>query len=124
MLTIDHVHLRAADFARSRVFYRAVLEALGCEDIAEGDDWLECGAFYLDAAQGRESHVHLCFAATDEAQVARFHAAGLEVGGCDNGAPGLRDYHRGYYAAFLLDPDGNNIEAKADLRRSQGFSPR
>lgn len=117
MLTIDHVHLRAGDFARSSIFYRAVLGALGCKDIAEGDDWLECGALYLDAARDRQSHVHLCFAATDKAQVARFHAAGLAAGGHDNGAPGLRDYHPGYYAAFLLDPDGNNIEAKADLRR-------
>ncbi len=55
--------------------------------------------------------------------VARFHAAGLAAGGRDNGGPGLRDYHPGYYAAFLLDPDGNNIEAKADERVTARSAP-
>jgi len=55
--------------------------------------------------------VHLAFAARDQATVQRFHAAGLAAGGTDHGAPGARPYHPGYYAAFLLDPDGNNIEA-------------
>ena len=60
---------------------------------------------------GQVSHVHLAFQAADRATVDRFHAAGLAAGGRDNGAPGERSYHPGYYAAFLLDPDGNNIEA-------------
>ncbi|HHB81515.1 MAG TPA: VOC family protein, partial [Aliiroseovarius sp.] len=58
--------------------------------------------------------LHLCFQAPDRETVKRAHSAGLAAGGQDNGAPGLRDYHDGYYAAFLLDPDGNNIEIKSD----------
>ena len=70
---------------------------------------------YVDAADGEPagqvSQVHLAFQAADRATVDRFHAAGLAAGGRDNGAPGERSYHPGYYAAFLLDPDGNNVEA-------------
>lgn len=68
--------------------------------------------------------LHICLQARDRAMVARAHAAGLQAGGRDNGAPGLRNYHAGYFAAFLLDPDGNNIEIKADERvtgRSAAF---
>lgn len=116
---IDHVGLRAADFAAAARFYRAVFAALGrAADVAEGEDWLELDEFYLGprAPGAFTSQIHLCFQAADRAMVARFHAAGLAAGGRDNGAPGLRDYHPGYYAAFLLDPDGNNIEAKVDER--------
>jgi len=63
--------------------------------------------------------LHLCFQAGSRDMVQAFHAAGLANGGRDNGAPGVRDYHPGYYAAFLLDPDGNNIEAKLDERPDQ-----
>ena len=115
---IDHVHVRAGDFARSAAFYRAVLAAIGRTDVHDGDDWLECGPFFLDAAPPGQppSRIHLCFSATSRGQVAAFHRAGLDAGGTDNGPPGLRDYHPGYYAAFVLDPDGNNIEAKFDER--------
>jgi catechol 2,3-dioxygenase-like lactoylglutathione lyase family enzyme len=61
--------------------------------------------------EGTPSRIHLAFQATDQAMVEAFHRAGLEAGGRDNGGPGERHYHPGYYAAFLFDPDGNNIEA-------------
>ncbi|MEC9103237.1 MAG: VOC family protein, partial [Pseudomonadota bacterium] len=66
---------------------------------------------------------HLCFQARDRAMVDAIHAAGLAHGRPDNGAPGLRYYHPGYYAAFLLDPDGNNIEAKVDERVTARSAP-
>lgn len=118
---IDHVALRVADLDASRAFYRAVLGALGLGEALAGDDrqfWLD--ELYVDASPGPVSRVHLAFQAASHAQVDAFHAAGLAAGGRDNGAPGLRAYHDRYYAAFLLDPDGNNIEAVCDAptRRS------
>ncbi len=118
-ILIDHIHLRSANFDRSGTFYLAIFEALGrSRDVHSGRDWLEIAEFYLDQADANAppSHVHLAFAARSRAEVEAFHAAGLQAGGKDNGAPGLRDYHPGYYAAYLLDPDGNNVEAKFDER--------
>jgi catechol 2,3-dioxygenase-like lactoylglutathione lyase family enzyme len=124
---IDHLDLRVRDFKAARRFYRAVFAALGREaDVEESEDWLNLDELYITriapggAATGP---LHLCFQAGDRASVARFHAEGLAAGGRDNGGPGLRDYHPGYYAAFLLDPDGNNIEAKADERATARTAP-
>lgn len=115
---IDHIQLVVKDLAASRRFYEAVGEALG---IPIGGEF--AGFFYLDelgvssadspAAQGRlTGRHHIAFQAKDRAMVEAFYKAGLAAGGKDNGAPGERaHYHPGYYAAFLLDPDGNNIEA-------------
>ena len=110
---IDHVHLRVADIEASKRFYLAVLEALGRGFGGEGEDYFYSDEFYVSAvdAQSQLSHVHLSFQAADQEAVKRFHAAGLDAGGRDNGAPGFREYHTGYFGAFLLDPDGNNIEA-------------
>lgn len=109
---IDHVHLRAADLEASKRFYRAVLAALGRpESLVEGDGFFHADELYVDKADGPVSRVHLAFQATGHAQVKAFHQAALKAGGRDNGAPGERRYHPGYYAAFVLDPDGNNIEA-------------
>lgn len=108
---IDHVHLRAADLEKSRAFYRAVLLALGREITHETEHFFASDELFVDKADGAVSRVHLAFQTDGHAQVAAFHAAGLAAGGTDNGAPGERRYHPGYYAAFLLDPDGNNIEA-------------
>ena len=117
---IDHLDLRVSDFDRSRRFYRAVFAALGREaDLQETEEWLEIDEIYVSRQApggGVVTHLHLCFQTADRASVARFHAEGVAAGGRDNGGPGLRDYHPGYYAAFLLDPDGNNIEAKVDER--------
>jgi len=109
---VDHVHLRVADLAASRRFYRAALTALGREDaIAEGADYFSADELWVDEAGGPISRVHLAFQARDEGAVGRFHTAATAAGGMDNGAPGERAYHPGYYAAYVLDPDGNNIEA-------------
>ncbi len=115
---IDHIQLIVADFEASRRFYKAVFEAIGMPISGEGDDYLWVDELFVstadsEAAAGKlTGRHHLAFQAKDRAMVDAFHAAGLEAGGVDNGKPGERPrYHPGYYAAFLLDPDGNNIEA-------------
>lgn len=108
---LDHVHLRVRDLAASRRFYAAALEAIDrLELLADGEGCFFADELFVDVADGPVSHVHLAFQARERAQVDRFHAAALAAGGVDNGGPGLRGYHAGYYAAFVLDPDGNNIE--------------
>ena len=109
---IDHVHLRVADLAASKRFYLAVLDALGLLDgFGEGDGYFFADELFVDVADRNPSSVHLAFQAKDEASVRHFFEAGLQAGGKDNGAPGLRSYHASYFSAFLLDPDGNNVEA-------------
>ena len=109
---IDHVHLRVADLDRSKRFYRAVLEALGrAGAIREDPHYFNADELWIDKADGPVSKVHLAFQAQDQAMVQAFHRAAIAAGGRDNGAPGERDYHPGYYGAFAFDPDGNNIEA-------------
>lgn len=108
---IDHVHLRAADLEASKRFYRAVLTALGFTSFREGSGWFSADELWIDRAEGPASRVHLAFQAGSREAVRAFHAAGLAAGGTDNGGPGERAYHPGYYAAFVLDPDGNNVEA-------------
>jgi catechol 2,3-dioxygenase-like lactoylglutathione lyase family enzyme len=114
---IDHLGLVVRDLEASRRFYAAVAGALGVPMGPSGEDFFSVDELYVSGAgsglvAGRlTGRVHLAFQARDRATVERFHAAGLAAGGTDNGAPGERDYHPGYYAAFLLDPDGNNIEA-------------
>ena len=111
---IDHVHLRARDLEAAKRFYKAVLGALGIPVGSESPGHIQFDELWIDALgedRGSETHVHLAFQAADRGAVARFHAAGLSAGGRDNGPPGERDYHPGYYACFLLDPDGNNVEA-------------
>jgi catechol 2,3-dioxygenase-like lactoylglutathione lyase family enzyme len=114
---VDHIQLVVEDLARSRRFYAAVLDVLGVPISGEGEgffwaDELVVSSTDSEAAQGRlTGAVHLAFQAKDRATVEALHRAGLGAGGRDNGAPGERTYHPGYYAAFLLDPDGNNIEA-------------
>jgi catechol 2,3-dioxygenase-like lactoylglutathione lyase family enzyme len=116
---IDHIGLVVRDFAASKGFHAAVFDALAVPMGGEGDDYFRADEFFVSTAdsevlQGRgaltERH-HLAFQAHDRAMVDAFHAAALAHGGMDNGAPGERPYHPGYYAAFVLDPDGNNIEA-------------
>jgi catechol 2,3-dioxygenase-like lactoylglutathione lyase family enzyme len=109
---IDHVHLRVRDLEASKRFYRSVLAALDrTGSIREGADYFSADELWIDRADGPSSRVHLAFQATDQAQVKAFHDAALSAGGRDNGAPGEREYHPGYYAAYVLDPDENNIEA-------------
>jgi catechol 2,3-dioxygenase-like lactoylglutathione lyase family enzyme len=109
---LDHVHLRVADVEASKRFYRAVLESLGHKDVLhEGPGLFYADELFVDKADGPTSRVHLAFQAADRDAVHAFHEAALAAGGKDNGAPGERRYHPGYYAAFVYDPDGNNVEA-------------
>jgi catechol 2,3-dioxygenase-like lactoylglutathione lyase family enzyme len=109
---LDHVHLRVADVGASKRFYRAVLASLGLPDIlVEGPTYFQADELFVDKADGPTSRVHLAFQAASREVVEAFHQAALAAGGKDNGAPGERPYHPGYFAAFVLDPDGNNIEA-------------
>ncbi|MDP2802476.1 MAG: VOC family protein [Phreatobacter sp.] len=114
---IDHVQLVVADLAASRRFYGAVFDVLGIPIGGEEDSYFWADELFIssrdsEAAQGvLTGRHHLAFQAKDQAMVEAFHREGLAAGGRDNGPPGLRKYHLGYFAAFLLDPDGNNIEA-------------
>jgi catechol 2,3-dioxygenase-like lactoylglutathione lyase family enzyme len=108
---IDHVHMRVADLEASRRFYRAALAALGRSFSSESKTHFACEELWVDKANTHVSRLHLAFRATDMASVVRFHSIALEAGGKDNGGPGFRHYHQGYFAAFVFDPDGNNIEA-------------
>ena len=111
---IDHLHLRARDIEATKRFYKSVLEVLGIPVETESENHVSFDELWIDALKGQQgsaTHVHLAFQAPDRETVDRFHAAGLAAGGRDNGAPGERKYHPGYYGAFLIDPDGNNVEA-------------
>jgi catechol 2,3-dioxygenase-like lactoylglutathione lyase family enzyme len=114
---IDHLHLVVRDVAASRRFYEAVLGALGIPMGGGGEDWFWADELFVSSADSEAAageltgRHHFAFQARDRAQVEAFHAAALAHGGRDHGAPGERPYHPGYYAAFVLDPDGNNVEA-------------
>jgi catechol 2,3-dioxygenase-like lactoylglutathione lyase family enzyme len=121
---IDHTGIGVSDVARSAAFYDAVLGALGLTRIMQmpegkGTDGIGYGrsfpVFWIDRFHPHGVKQHTAFAASSRAQVDAFHAAGLKAGGKDNGPPGLRDamagFPPGYYAAFVMDPDGNNMEA-------------
>jgi lactoylglutathione lyase len=114
---IDHLHLVVPDLARTKRFYLAVFEVLGIPLGGEGPGFFWVDEFFVSdltspaSAGAPTGRTHLAFQARDRETVDRFHAAGLAAGGTDHGGPGERRYHPGYYAAFLLDPDGNNVEA-------------
>ena len=113
---IDHVWLPVADLAAARAFYSAALEPLGYRLVYEADEELGFGNDEREPIGfrqlGRPSiGSHVAFTAPRPAEVDAFHAAALAAGGRDNGAPGLRPYGGHYYAAFVLDPDGHNVEA-------------
>ena len=113
----DHIGLKVTNLDASVRFYTAALAALGFELCSRDDAGAGFGppgepALWLYPAKQAPAGTHVAFRAAERAAVDRFHAAGLEAGGKDHGAPGLRaDYSPTYYAAFLLDPDGNNVEA-------------
>jgi catechol 2,3-dioxygenase-like lactoylglutathione lyase family enzyme len=113
----DHVGLRVRDLGASARFYSAALAPLGHVLGYEADDTMAFGpadapALWLHGGAAAGGGAHVAFRAPSRAAVDRFHAAGLKAGGRDNGAPGPRpDYGPTYYAAFLVDPDGNNVEA-------------
>jgi catechol 2,3-dioxygenase-like lactoylglutathione lyase family enzyme len=106
---IDHVHLRTRDLAAAKRFYIAIFGVLGVPYV-DDESHLNADEFWIDAGE-QPSRIHLAFQAKDRAMVDRVYETALAAGGRDNGKPGERDYHPGYYAGFFLDPDGNNIEA-------------
>jgi class 3 adenylate cyclase/catechol 2,3-dioxygenase-like lactoylglutathione lyase family enzyme len=108
---IDHVHLRVRDLETSKRFYAAVLGALGRQLTAEGDGYFSADELFASDDGEPTAGLHLAFQARDRETVDAFHEAALGAGGRDNGTPGEREYHAGYYAAYVLDPDGNNVEA-------------
>jgi catechol 2,3-dioxygenase-like lactoylglutathione lyase family enzyme len=114
---IDHIQLVVRDLPASRRFYEAVLRVLDIPLGGEADDYFWFDELFVSsadsqAAQGQlTGRHHFAFQAKDNAMVEAFYKAALANGGKDNGAPGLRAYHPGYYAAYVLDPDGNNVEA-------------
>ena len=106
----DHVHLRVSDLEVSRSFYTGALAALGREVVGEGSHF-NADELWVTSDGEPTAKLHLAFQAEDREAVERFYEAALAAGGRDNGRPGERDYHPGYYACYVLDPDGNNVEA-------------
>jgi catechol 2,3-dioxygenase-like lactoylglutathione lyase family enzyme len=125
MSLFDHVALLVSDYARSKAFYDRALAPLGVKPLVhcgkscgygreEADFWLGEGptSFHKPEHLQAITPVHVAFAARSRSEVDAFHNAALEAGGRDFGAPGFRpEYHANYYGAFVLDPDGHNIEA-------------
>jgi|ERR671923_3069667 catechol 2,3-dioxygenase-like lactoylglutathione lyase family enzyme len=109
--TIDHVHLRVRDLAATKAFYTTVLEPLGLPLLIDIEHMVAFPNLAFSADGPPTEHAHLAFIAASREAVDAFHEAGVAAGYRDNGAPGLRDYMPGYYAAYLLDPDGTNVEA-------------
>lgn len=116
----DHVKFGVSDYAASKNFYLRVLEPLGVKLVGEGAPSYGCElcveggtvSLCLFETAEKPAHLHLAFQAQSRAQVDAFHRAALAAGGRDHGAPGLRpNYHANYYAAFVIGPDGHNIEA-------------
>jgi catechol 2,3-dioxygenase-like lactoylglutathione lyase family enzyme len=115
----DHVKFGVSDYAASKAFFARALEPLGVAVISEGDPayGVELSqpegkvSLCLFQTEEKPAHLHLAFMAENRRQVEAFHRAALEAGGKDNGAPGLRpNYHANYYAAFVIGPDGHNVE--------------
>ena len=115
-MAIDHLGFTVSDFLKSKTFYLAALSPLGMSIVEEGEGWALLGTdgrpeFWLGGGNATGA-IHFAFVAKTRAQVRAFHAAALEAGGRDNGGPGIRGhYHPNYYGAFVLDPDGHNLEA-------------
>jgi catechol 2,3-dioxygenase-like lactoylglutathione lyase family enzyme len=114
---LDHIQLVVRDIAPSRRFYTAIMKTLGIPPGPAGEDYFSYDEMWVstpssESAQGQATgRNHIAFAASSREVVDAFYKAALAAGGRDNGKPGERMYHPGYYAAFVLDPDGNNIEA-------------
>jgi catechol 2,3-dioxygenase-like lactoylglutathione lyase family enzyme len=118
---IDHTGVGVTDIAKSKAFYRAALAPLGYEVVMEWEQGAGFGVpskpdFWIGEGTPNPPPIHVAFRAESRQQVDAFFAAALAAGGRDNGAPGLRPhYHAHYYGAFVLDPDGHNIEAVCHL---------
>ena len=107
----DHVHLRVSDIEASKRFYAGALAPLGLGLTGEGEGWFSADELFVSDDGAVTGGLHLAFQASDRETVDRFHAAAIAAGGRDNGPPGEWAYHPGYYGAYVLDPDGTNVEA-------------
>jgi catechol 2,3-dioxygenase-like lactoylglutathione lyase family enzyme len=107
----DHVHLRVRDIEASKRFYAGALAPLGLGITQEGDGWFSADELFVSDDGPVTVGLHFALQAPDRETVGRFHKAALAAGGRDNGSPGERPYHPGYYGAYVLDPDGTNVEA-------------
>lgn len=121
---LDHIMLRVKDYAESKRFYDAVLGTLGYRmlmEFSEGGGYGDTKPyFWIGAAPDPQPRTHIAFIAKDHAAVDAFHAKALALGAKDDGAPGLRpQYHASYYGAFVIDPNGHNIEAVCHTPASQ-----
>jgi catechol 2,3-dioxygenase-like lactoylglutathione lyase family enzyme len=115
-IVLDHVHVRVCDATASIAFYKTVLQPLGVPPIWERQGGAQFANWVISDDAEPGGPIHLAFVADSREQVDAFHRAGVEAGYRDNGAPGVREQYSSkeggrYYAAFLLDPDGNNVEA-------------
>ena len=115
-VVFDHVKIGVRDAGASIAFYKTVLEPLGIPPLWEGDRGAQFANLVVSADAEAGGPIHVAFVADSREQVNAFHRAGIEAGYEDNGAPGVREQYSSkeagrYYAAFLLDPDGNNVEA-------------
>ncbi len=116
-MIIDHLGVGVADYAKSKAFYTQCLAPLGIKLVMEVEGWAGFGRdnkpeFWFGRGEAAATPMHIAFSAEDRASVDRFYAAALAAGASDNGAPGIRaHYHPDYYGAFVIDPDGHNIEA-------------
>jgi len=115
-MKLGHIGLPVQEISRSKRFYDAIAESIGLKQLADHDDFVGYGSddsyeFYIHTGKVAVSGLHVCFEAESKDQVDEFYNIALAAGGVDNGAPGIReDYSPTYYAAFVYDPDGNNIE--------------
>lgn len=114
---VDHIQIVVKDIKASRQFYDAIFKALNVPMGGTGEDYFWADELFISSKESRAAQgkltgpTHLAFQAQNPEMVKAFYDTALKNGGKDNGAPGERPYHPGYYAAFVLDPDGNNIEA-------------
>ena len=134
MQLLDHVSITVRALDAARPFYRAVMSALGAHVAYDREDAIGFGernrphedghtyvSIFQSAAAAPDPRRHCCFRTASRNEVDAFFAAGLAAGGTSDGAPRIRDYHPAYYAAFLLDPEGNKLEAV--FHQSQGDPP-
>jgi catechol 2,3-dioxygenase-like lactoylglutathione lyase family enzyme len=115
-VVFDHVHIRVRHAQDSIAFYKTVLEPLGIPPLWEREDGAQFANLVVSDDREHGGPIHIAFVASSREEVDAFHKAGIEGGFRDNGGPGVREQYSSedggrYYAAFLLDPDGNNVEA-------------
>lgn len=116
-MIIDHIGLAVSDYEQSKAFFTQALAPLGIEPVLEVEGWAGFGKhgkpeFWFGTHTQNQNPMHIAFVAENRTQVNAFHEAALKAGGKDNGSPGIREiYHPNYYGAFVIGPDGHNIEA-------------